>query len=219
MTGIIDRNLVAYQSAESFESSLINQKGFVSYYFLDGRSGLAQATGKIPARYLMSSSIPLNCWLKMSNKNKPWIKSTGNTNFTSTTKTALSPTIRPGSGNKAPNYTRKCAIVFFNILELCERYKDFHTQKIMSARNKSLLQARKLRFIAGVAIFVVFSLSVLLAFILAKHILDPLHRLAQEANKEGTLKKSGDEVKAISRSVHDLDRSSRPDPHRARAQP
>jgi signal transduction histidine kinase len=31
-----------------------------------------------------------------------------------------------------------------------------------------------------------------------------LHRLAQEANKEGTLKKSGDEVKAISRSVHDL---------------
>jgi signal transduction histidine kinase len=45
---------------------------------------------------------------------------------------------------------------------------------------------------------------VLLAFILAKQILDPLHRLAQEANKEGALKKSGDEVKAISRSVHDL---------------
>jgi len=51
---------------------------------------------------------------------------------------------------------------------------------------------------------VVFSLSVLLAFILAHQILDPLRRLAQEANKEGALKKSGDEVKAISRSVHDL---------------
>ena len=36
LTTITDENLVAFQSAESLEIALVNQKGFVSYYFLDG---------------------------------------------------------------------------------------------------------------------------------------------------------------------------------------
>jgi len=46
LTEIIDRDLVAYQSAESFETSLINQKGFVSYYFLDGDPDWLRQLGK-----------------------------------------------------------------------------------------------------------------------------------------------------------------------------
>ena len=33
---IIDRNVVIFQSAEALSTSLVNQKGFVSYYLLDG---------------------------------------------------------------------------------------------------------------------------------------------------------------------------------------
>jgi hypothetical protein len=36
LTTITDENLVAFQSAESLEIALVNQKGFVSYYFQDG---------------------------------------------------------------------------------------------------------------------------------------------------------------------------------------
>ena len=32
---IVDKNLVIYQSAEALSTSLVNQKGFVSYYLLD----------------------------------------------------------------------------------------------------------------------------------------------------------------------------------------
>lgn len=203
LTAIIDRNLVAYQSAESFESSLINQKGFVSYYFLDGDPNWLRQLGKY--RQIFNEQLHTAKLLVEDEQQKQALDQIDREyQLYIDDKDRVIAYYKTGEREQGTELHQKVRDRFFNILKLCERYKDFHTQKIMSARNKSLLQARKLRFIAGVAILVVFSLSVLLAFILAKHILDPLHRLAQEANKEGTLKKSGDEVKAISRSVHDL---------------
>src|SRR5210317_1391374 len=35
---IIDKNVAALQVAESLETAIVNQKGFVSYYYLDGNS-------------------------------------------------------------------------------------------------------------------------------------------------------------------------------------
>ena len=203
LTGIIDRDLVAYQSAESFETSLINQKGFVSYYFLDGDPDWLRQLGKYrqifneqlhTARLRVEDQQQKEAIDQIDREYRLYIHA----------KDRVIAFYKAGEREKGARLHRKVRDRFFKILELCEGYKDFHTKRIMLARNESLLQARKLRFIAGAAILVVFSLSVLLAFILANQILDPLRRLAQEANKEGALKKSGDEVKAISRSVHDL---------------
>ncbi len=36
LTHMIDRNIAAFQTAAALEAALVNQKGFVSYYFLDG---------------------------------------------------------------------------------------------------------------------------------------------------------------------------------------
>ena len=36
LTHIVDRNVAAFQAAEALETALVNQKGFVSYYLLDG---------------------------------------------------------------------------------------------------------------------------------------------------------------------------------------
>ena len=33
---VVSRNMAAFQAAEALENALVNQKGFVSYYFLDG---------------------------------------------------------------------------------------------------------------------------------------------------------------------------------------
>ncbi len=203
LTAIIDRNLVAYQSAESFETSLINQKGFVSYYFLDGDPDWLRQLGKYrqifneqlhAAKLLVEDQQQKQALDQIEREYQLYIDD----------KDRVIAHYKVGEREQGTELHQKVRDRFFTILELCERYKDFQTQKIMSARKDSLLQARKLRFIAGGAILVVFLLSVLLAFILAKQILDPLHRLAQEANKKGDMKKSGDEVKAISRSVHDL---------------
>ncbi len=36
MVDIIDKNVVGLQTAEALETAIVNQKGFVSYYYLDG---------------------------------------------------------------------------------------------------------------------------------------------------------------------------------------
>jgi len=203
LTEIIDRDLVAYQSAESFETSLINQKGFVSYYFLDGDPDWLRQLGKY--RQIFNEQLHTARLLIKDQQQKQAIDQIDREyQLYISAKDRVIAHYKAGEREQGAKLHRKVRDRFFNILELCERYKEFHTQKIMLARNKSMRQARRLRFIAGAAILVVFSLCVLLAFILANQILDPLHRLAQEANKKGTMKKSGDEVKAISRSVHDL---------------
>jgi len=35
LAAIIDKDLAAFESAASLETALVNQKGFVSYYFMD----------------------------------------------------------------------------------------------------------------------------------------------------------------------------------------
>jgi len=43
---IINRDLAAFQTAESLEIALVNQKGFVSYYFLDGNPDWLRKLGE-----------------------------------------------------------------------------------------------------------------------------------------------------------------------------
>jgi hypothetical protein len=47
LTTITDENLVAFQSAESLEIALVNQKGLVSYYFQDGNPDWLVQLGKV----------------------------------------------------------------------------------------------------------------------------------------------------------------------------
>jgi len=46
LTSIIEKDLKAFQAAEALETSLVNQKGFVSYYFIDGDQQWLKQLGK-----------------------------------------------------------------------------------------------------------------------------------------------------------------------------
>jgi CHASE3 domain sensor protein len=43
---IIDQDLTAFQTAEALETALVNQKGFVTYYFLDGNPDWLRQLGE-----------------------------------------------------------------------------------------------------------------------------------------------------------------------------
>ena len=44
--GIIDRDIAALQAAESLDKALVNQKGFATYYFLDGNPDWLKKLGE-----------------------------------------------------------------------------------------------------------------------------------------------------------------------------
>ncbi|MGD8548286.1 MAG: MCP four helix bundle domain-containing protein, partial [Desulfobacterales bacterium] len=124
LTEIIDRDLVAYQSAESFETSLINQKGFVSYYFLDGDPDWLRQLGKY--RQIFNEKLHTARLLIKDQQQKQAIDQIDREyQLYISAKDRVIAHYKAGEREQGAKLHRKVRDRFFNILELCERYKEF----------------------------------------------------------------------------------------------
>jgi signal transduction histidine kinase len=203
LADVIDRNMTAFQVAEELENALINQKGFVSYYFLDGDSDWLRQLGEYrqifrerlkEARSLMETDLQKETIDRIEAEYSSYISF----------KDRVISYYKSGEREAGAKLHEEVRDRFFKILDLCDSYKDIHIESITLARERSHLKARNLRIIAVTVILVVFSLAVLLTFILVRQILGPIRNLALETDRIGGVHKSRDEVKALRRSVHGL---------------
>ncbi|MFO7714868.1 ATP-binding protein [Desulfosarcina sp.] len=203
LTTITDENLVAFQSAESLEIALVNQKGFVSYYFLDGNPawlsqleqyrrifreqlGHARALAQSPEQRQAIDRIAdeYDHYIQEKDKVINFYKA-GDVKF----------------GSKLHQTVRSR---FFAILEMCEAYKGVHTQSIMAAKQEALTEAARLRDTAMAVIVTHVLLVLLLAYLLVYQILNPLRALIRETSRNEAVEMSGNDVKTLSQSVRGL---------------
>ncbi|MCB2145828.1 MAG: histidine kinase [Deltaproteobacteria bacterium] len=203
LTAITDENLVAFQSAESLEITLVNQKGFVSYYFLDGnpdwliqlekyRRLFSEQLGQ--ARLLAQSPGQRQAIDHIADEYARYIREKDQViNYYKTGKVEF--------GSKLHQDVRSR---FFAILQLCEEYKREHTQSIMAAKEEALIEAARLRDTAMAVIVTQILLVVLLAYLLVYQILNPLRALIRETSRSRNIEKSGNDVKTLSQSVRGL---------------
>ena len=200
---LIDKNVAAFQVAAALESALVNQKGFVTYYFQDGDPAWLRHLGEYrqifkerlkEARSLAESEAEKATMDRIESEYTQYV----------TMKDKVIDYYRAGEKEIGIKLHKSVREHFFKVLERCEEYKAFHARRINDVRDESLSQARRLRIIAGTAILCVLFLAVLLAFVLVHHILGPVRRLALEADGEAGNPDSDDEVKALSRSVRGL---------------
>jgi sensor histidine kinase YesM len=84
------------------------------------------------------------------------------------------------------------------------QFKQFHTERILSAKAYSHEQAGRLRIISLAGIFSSAGLTLLLAFVFVYQILEPLRRLTAEAYRIGVPARTENEVKSLSRGVRVL---------------
>ncbi|MFZ7112097.1 MAG: sensor histidine kinase [Desulfatiglandales bacterium] len=200
---LIDQNIAAFQAADSLESSLSYQKGFVSYYYQDGDPDWLKALGEY--RQITRQRL---------DEARSFTESIGKKDFIEKIESDYANYIhlqdqvidlyKKGQGELALEIHKDARDSYFRILEYCRDYRDFYKGRIMEVRDQSQQQARKLRIIAGTAILIVLFLAVLLAFVLVNNILGPVRRLALEADREAGLGHSDDDVKALRRSVRGL---------------
>ncbi len=200
---IIDKDIAAFQSAEALEHALVNQKGFVSYYFMDADPEWLRKLGEYRQIFKQKLSEGL------ARSDTPLQKQAVNQindEYQSYIEEKDRVIAYYMAGNKAEGLRlhEKVRKRYFKILELCEAYKDFHRRKILIAQDKSRIQATDLRLIAGGSVVLVVFLGILLAVILAGQILNPLHRLVQETGQGKIIKRPEDEIKALSQSIHGL---------------
>lgn len=203
LTTITDENLVAFQHAESLEIALVNQKGFVSYYFQDGdpdwlvqmeeyRRVFSEELGQ--ARALTQSPLQKQTISRISSEYDQYIREkdhvidyykAGNVKF----------------GSKLHQDVRNR---FFSILQMCEEYKREHTRSIMTAKQEALTEAARLRDTAMAVIVTHVLLVILLTYLLVYQILNPVRDLVLETTSRDHNKVSGHDVQTLSQSVRGL---------------
>jgi signal transduction histidine kinase len=202
-TRIIDEDVAAFRAAAALETALINQKGFVSYYFMDGNPEWLEQLTKYRrvfreelqrARSLIGNQKQEKAVDLIESEYIKYI----------TSKDQVIVYYKTGQRKIGEQLHQKVRKHFFNTLELCENYKDLHGDRIKEVREKSRVQAAKLRLVAAVAILTVLFLGLVLAILLVGHILGPLRSLALEADRRNTSSRSSNEVQAISQSVRGL---------------
>jgi signal transduction histidine kinase len=204
LTQVIDRHVAAYQAAEALETALVNQKGFVSYYFLDNDPDWLRQLGK--HRQVFDERLEESRTLIDSQRQKEIIDriETRYRGYTAA-KDRVIALYKAGNREQGSRLHREVRESFFETLDLCRRYKSLHTQRIAEARRHSYAEASRLRVSAVTGMLVAFLLALLLVFVLVYQILGPVRRLAAEAGREGGgPERSRDEVKTLSRSVRGL---------------
>ena len=203
LKGIIDKDLAALQAAEGLENALVNQKGFVSYYFLDGNPDWLKKLGE----YRQSFKERLNKVRELARTatDRETIDqiASGYADYIRN-KDQVIALYRTGQREGGAKLHWEVRSHFFKVVDLCEDYKEVHNRRINLTRTQIYTQAKRLRLIAGTAIWTAVLFGALLAFVLVTQILNPLRRLALDGDSAGSAAESGNEVKAVSRRVHSL---------------
>ena len=203
LKGIIDKDLAALQAAEGLENALVNQKGFVSYYFLDGNPDWLKKLGE----YRQSFKERLNKVRELARTatDRETIDqiASGYADYIRN-KDQVIALYRTGQREGGAKLHWEVRSHFFKVVDLCEDYKEVHNRRINLTRTQIYTQAKRLRLIAVTAIWTAVLFGALLAFVLVTQILNPLRRLALDGDSAGSAAESGNEVKAVSRRVHSL---------------
>ncbi|NVM20203.1 MAG: MCP four helix bundle domain-containing protein, partial [Desulfobacterales bacterium] len=201
--GLIEMDLATLQAAEALENALVNQKGFVSYYFLDGNPDWLKKLGKYrekfdmqlkKVRQLAHTATEREAIDQIESEYAEYIRN----------KDQVISLYMAGQREVGSKLHWGVRSHFFKIRELCEEYKDAYARRINLARVKTHTQTKRLRLIAGTAIWTAIVLYALLAVVLVTQILNPLRRLALEGDGTGGPVESGNEVSAVRRRVRSL---------------
>ena len=203
LSGITEKGLAALYAAQGLETALVSQKGFVTYYFLDGNPDWLRQLGEYrqifsarldEARRLADTPALKASIAKIDSEYQRYIN-------------AKDQVIAYYSQGERDAGTRLHVAVrehFFAILDLCEEYKTEHAHRISSMTGGARTEGFRLRLVAGATLAVCLGCAGLLAFILGVQVLRPLQRLAQSTGKQVGTEDTQDVMAALHRSVQDL---------------
>jgi len=200
---IIDKNIVIFQSAEALGTSLVNQKGFVSYYLLDQDPAWIEQLNKyrnffkehlVTVKSLVEEEWEKEAIAQIESKYAYCVKA----------KNKVIDLYNSGEIEKGAALHKEVREHFSIILDLCEQFKSFHKNKISHAIKISQAESNQLRYIALLAIITVIVLSLLINYIFTRHILGPIRKLVAEADMPSNQIYPTNEVSALKLSVHGL---------------
>lgn len=200
---INDRELPALQSAEALESALIHQKGFLTYFLIDGnpawileleryRRAFAEQLARVV--HAAQTAEEQETMRQLESEYRLYVAK----------KDRVIELYQAGDGAAGAELHRDARRHFDRLLEISGRYKAIHTERIHETRRQSQNQALRLRLIASAAVLAGTLLTLLLGFVFLYQILQPLQRLTAAADRSAAPRRPENEVAALSRTVQGL---------------
>lgn len=200
---LIDKNVASFQAAEELETALLQQKGFTTYYFLDGNPEWLEQLAKYQQIFQeWLNKARKSAYTEAMGEGLNQIESQYQRYINS--RAQVIKLYQTGKREEGASLHKEVRRQFGELYNLCERYKLIHEYAISRARTESQTRARFLNTLALVVMPVVAVLGALLAFILVKQILEPIRKLALQtapAPREAPL---ADEVTALSQRFYSL---------------
>ena len=199
----LTRNIISLVAAQEVETALIMQKGYTTYFFLDGdvqwlkslekhhqafQKGMEQAKqaslGEQEQEILMKIE---EAYIQFSVHRQLVIEyyKEGNT--------------RAGS-SKHWEVRKQLHAIY----QLCEKFKNLHEDNIAQAHESYRNRAGVLSGFSLLAVFAASTLGLLLAWLIYRQILDPLRRLANDGSGKVNGRILDNEVKALGYRVDSL---------------
>lgn len=202
-TETLDRHVAAYQVAEVIENALTSQKGYVTYFFLDGDPEWLKRLGEY--RQIFKQKLEEAGRVDQDPGSREAIARIGKDyeDYVAL-KDMVIQLYTNGEKDRGAILHREARESFQKVLALTGAYKETHKAKIVEARRKSDQVANRLRLLTAFGASLASGLGVILAITLIKSILIPLRRLAAEADRRGERGDPQDEVVALRRSVRGL---------------
>lgn len=186
--GVLELNLKRVQMANDLKNALMRQKGFVSYYLLDGdpdwlreleksREGFKRELKK--AHEFSLSETERQILGRLESEYEKYLLD----------KDRVISLYDAGERESGNLLHRQVRIVFTELLGICDGYQELQYQMINRAWRETQTRARQLLWFSGTAMTAAIILGVFLAWLLLKEILFPIRRLTVEAG--GAAAKAG----------------------------
>lgn len=200
---VLDSDLEGLQAAQELEMSVVMQKGYVSYFFQDIDP---QWIDKLDKHHREFEN-----WLKRA---RHWAARDQERQILNELESQYIRYIhsrdeviklyKQGSREEGFRLQQEIRSQFFNIIDLCEKFKETYQRSIFEAREKLKERAALMSAGAVVAIFFAILLGAVLAYVLLSHVLGPIRELATESGSRRGDPGAVDEVAALSRRFQNL---------------
>lgn len=203
MDRVIGKNLTAFEIAWRLETDLATQKGFVSYYFMDGNPAWLKDLAAHRRVFKKQLEKVLTVTEDQSQRFIVAEISSRYAQYVASMDEVIQ-FYKAGEREKGEHLQETLRPAFAKILALSRNFKNSERKSVEQIKDKSYSQGVKLRVVAATAVLIVLMLGLLLAFLLVRGILEPLRLLAQETFRENGSHGPEDDVSALKEGVHGL---------------
>ncbi|MFH1091327.1 MAG: ATP-binding protein [Pseudomonadota bacterium] len=200
---VVDENMAGLEAAYRLESALVMQKGYLTYFFQDSNTRWLSDLDRFDHEFRQ--------WLgraqakfQTPEEKKVLEKITNDYQNLLQMRQLVIALYKEGKKQEGFTIHQEARSDFFQILDLTERLRRSHEDRIEGARLEFIQRYNVMRFLALTAMPAAVCLSFLLAFVLLRQVLGPIRRLVLAAQRTGIQINILDEVKTLSSEVHSL---------------